>query len=184
MAMNIDYTGIKNSIASTLVADPRFDKTNIAARYVRQVLKQRWSNSGPFPIVLIYLDSKSSEQHLTIGYSPYPVIRYTIKTLIQYPPNKDSDGNSEVPAALLAAIGETVMQRDEVADAALEKITDSIEEILRGNNTTLKANRYLNNDQIKVALPESTQFNFLKGENEYYIFSDISVRVEMRLTGS
>ena len=38
MAMNIDYTGIKNSIASTLVADPRFDKTNIAARYVRQVL--------------------------------------------------------------------------------------------------------------------------------------------------
>ena len=76
------------------------------------------------------------------------------------------------------------MQRDEVADAALEKITDSIEEILRGNNTTLKANRYLNNDQIKVALPESTQFNFLKGENEYYIFSDISVRVEMRLTGS
>ena len=184
MTMNIDYTGIKESIISTLSTDSRFDITDTTNRYVRQLLKQRWANSGPFPIVLVYLDAKNSEQHMAIGYSPFPVLRYTIKTLIQYPPNKDSDGNSEVPSALLTAIGESDIQKDYAADAALEKITDAIEEIIRGNNTTLKTNRYLNNGQIKVAIPESTQFNFLKGENAYYIFSDISLRVEMRLTSS
>ena len=184
MSMNIDYTGIKESIISTLAADSRFDKTDTTNRYIRQLLKQRWPNSGPFPIVLVYLDGKPSEQHRAIGYSPFPVLRYIIKTLIQYPPNKDSDGNSEIPSALLTAIGESDLQKDYAADAALEKITDAIEEVIRGNDGALKANRYLNNDQIKVAIPESTQFNFLKAENAYYVFSDISLRIEMRLTSS
>lgn len=180
MTMNIDYTGIKNSIVTTLASDPRFDVTNVAQRYVRQILKQRWIGSPPHPYILVSLSSKPSEQHLAIGYSPFPVLIFSIKTMIQLPPNKDA-GVTEIPAALLTAIGETDIQTPEQADKAIEKITDAIEEIIRGNSGGLAINRYLNNGQIKVALPVATEFNFMKAENKYYIFSEIQLRVEMRL---
>jgi hypothetical protein len=92
------------------------------------------------------------------------------------------NGVSEIPTALLTAIGETDIQHAEQADKALEKMTNAIEEVIRGDNASLKVNRYLNNTQIKVALPVNTEFNFIKSENSYYLMSDISLRVEMRLT--
>jgi len=179
--MNIDYTGIRNSISTILATDARLDVSNTGARYIRQMLKQRWLPSPPLPAVLINLTSKPSEQHIAIGYSPFPVLVYNIKTVMQLPPNK-VDGASEVPSALLTAIGCSDIQTPEQCDIAVEKITDTIEEVLRGNNGDLRINRYLNNGQIKVALPVSTEFNFLKSENAYYIFSDIQLRIEMRLT--
>ena len=183
MAMNIDYTGIKDSIATILQTDTRFNLANTGTRYVRQILKQKWILSAPFPTILISLTSKASEQHMAIGYSPFPVLMFSIKTIIQSPPNK-VDSVSEIPTALLTAIGATDIQTPELADKALEKITDAIEEVIRGNNGALNINRYLNNGQIKVALPVSTEFNFIKSENAFYLFSDIALRVEMRLTAS
>lgn len=183
MTMTIDYTAIKDSIASILATDTRLNVASAATRYINQILKQRWMPSGPFPAILIYLSSKVSEQHLAIGYSPFPVLMYTIRSVMQLPPNKN-DGDTEIPSALLTALSLTDIQKPEEADKAIEKITNTIEEVIRGNNTDLKINRYLNNGQIKVALPVSTEFNFLKGENAYYIFSDIQLRVDMRLTSS
>lgn len=181
MTQTIDYTGIKNSIATILATDVRLDTTNVAQRYIRQMLKQRWIEGSSLPVVLIYLISKPSEQHMAIGYSPFPIVIYGIKTVLQLPPNVDDAGNSEIPDALLTQIGETDLQTAEQADNALEAITNAIEEVLRGNSGGLSANRYLNNNNVKVALPVETQFNFIKAENRYYLFSEIQLRVEMRL---
>ena len=133
------------------------------------------------PAVMIYLDAKNSEQHMAIGYSPYPFLNFIIKPVIQLPPNKVS-GVSEMPAALLSFLSKTDINTPEDSDDVLDTLVDTIEEVIRGNATTLAPNRYLNNSQIKVALPVATSFGFIQADNCIYVFAEISLRVEMRLS--
>lgn len=179
--MRIEYTKIRDSIKSTLATDPRLDTTDLTNRYVVQMLNQRWLPGAGLPAILIYIENKAREPHEAIGYAPFPYLTYTIKPIIAFPPNTKS-GAEETPVALLNKLGLTTIQTPEHADNAIQEITDTIEEIIRGNNTTLDKNRYLNNNQIKVALPISTNFGFVKGENSWYVFSEVSLQIQMRLT--
>jgi len=179
--MKINYTAIRNSIYTTLKTNAKLDPANIVDRYIVQMIKQRWIPSAGLPAVQIYLENKPDEPHRAIGYAPFPNLIYTVKTVIGLPVNLNN-GIEETPTALLTAIGIPSIQTPEHADDALAEITDTIEEVIRGDSGALAINRYLNNNQIKVCLPISTDFNFVKSENAYYIFSEVRLQIQMRLT--
>lgn len=175
--MKIQYGIIKQAIYDTIISEPnnRFI-FNHGDRYVNQVLKERWMSSGPFPCMMIY-KSRKTERHEVLGYAPTPYIYYNVRITDKIP-------NSQETSALMSALGlsGTSIANFNTSEDALDLILTTLEEWLRGDNTSIgQDRRCLGIPQyVGICLPTDVNWGRDDLQNDHFNWVDLTLEIRFQ----